>query len=143
MQSTFKNFPLFSFYYLSTPLIFAQQSELTVEQIMQDPAWMGTFPSNIRWSEDSKTIFFNYNLQKDPSDSLYRISLNNLSRIEKVPFQEQKDEISRAGDYNKDRSQKVFIKDGALMLYNTKTNSSRHLLELGDRISDPKFLDGW
>ncbi len=140
MQSTFRRFSHLFLLLLTTPLIFAQQSELTVEQIMQDPSWMGTFPSNVRWSEDSKTIFFNYNLQKDPSDSLYRISLNNLSGIEKVPFEEQKDEISGAGDYNKDRSQKVFVKDGALMLYNTKTNSSRHLLELGDRISDPKFL---
>jgi hypothetical protein len=26
---------------------FAQQSELSVEKIMQDPQWMGTFPSEI------------------------------------------------------------------------------------------------
>ena len=70
MYSTFKRFTSLFLLLLTTPLIFAQQSELTVEQIMQDPAWMGTFPSNIRWSEDSKTIFFNYNLQQDPSDSL-------------------------------------------------------------------------
>ncbi len=140
MQSTFKRFSPLFLLLLTTQLIFSQQSELTVEKIMQDPAWMGTFPSNIRWGEDSKNIFFNYNLQKDPSDSLYRISLNNLSRIEKVPFEEQKDQISRAGDYNKTKSQKVFVQDGALMLYTAKNNSTRHLLEMGDRISEPKFL---
>ena len=140
MQSTFKRFSSLFLLLLSTQLIFSQQSELTVEKIMQDPAWMGTFPSNIRWSEDSKTIFFNYNLQQDPSDSLYKISLNNQSKIEKVPFKEQIDQVSRAGDYNRDRSQKVFIKDGALMLYTAKNNSTRHLVELGDRISNPKFL---
>ena len=140
MQTTFKRFSSLFLLLLTTQIIFAQQSELSVEKIMQDPAWMGTFPSNVRWSEDSKTIYFNYNLQKDPADSLYKIALNNQSKIEKVSFAEQKEQIARAGDYNKDRSQKVFVKDGALMLYNSKNNTTRHLVELGDRISDPKFL---
>lgn len=140
MQTTFKSFSSLLFLLLSTQIIFSQQSELSVEKIMQDPAWMGTFPSNIRWSEDSKTIYFNYNLQKDPADSLYKISLRNQENIEKVSFAEQKEQIFSAGDYNKDRSQKVFVKDGALMLYNSKNNTTRHLIELGDRISDPEFL---
>lgn len=140
MDSTFKRFSSLFILLLSAQIIFSQQSDLSVEKIMQDPAWMGTFPSNIRWAEDGKTIFFNYNLQQDPSDSLYKISLNNLSKIEKVPFKDQKDQVARAGDFNKDRSQKVFISDGALMLYNSKNNSSRNLVDLGDRISDPKFL---
>lgn len=140
MQATFKSFSPLIFLLLSTQFIFSQQSELTVEKIMQDPSWMGTFPSNIRWSEDSKTIYFNYNLQKDPADSLYKIALNNQSAIKKVSFAEQKEQIARAGDYNKERSQKVFVKEGALMLFNVKNNTSRQLIELGDRISDPRFL---
>lgn len=108
---------------------------------MQDPAWIGTFPSQIRWGEDSKTLYFNYNLQKDPSDSLYKINLNNQDNIQKVSMAEQKEQISRAGDYNSKRDQKVFIQDGALMHYNVKNNSSRQLLELGERISDPRFLN--
>jgi len=120
---------------------FAQQSELSVEKIMQDPQWMGTFPSEISWSEDSKTIYFNYNLQKDPSDSLYKISLNNLTKIEKVPFREQNNLTSKTGDYNKARSQKVFAKDGDLMLYNLKSNTSHLLLNLDEDLDDPKFLD--
>src|SRR5690606_3799029 len=140
MQTTFKRFSSLFFLLLSTQIIFAQKSDLSVEKIMQDPAWMGTFPSNIRWSEDSKTIYFNYNLQKDPADSLYKISLRNPENIEKVSFAEQKEQIFSAGDYNNDRSQKVFVKDGALMLYNSKNNSTRHLIELADRISDPEFL---
>jgi len=120
---------------------FAQQSELSVEKIMQDPQWMGSFPSNINWSEDSKTIYFNYNLQKDPSDSLYKISLNNLTKIEKVPFREQNNLTSQNGDYNKARSQKVFAKDGDLMFFDLKSNTSRLLLNLDENLGDPKFLN--
>lgn len=120
---------------------FAQQSEISVEKIMQDPKWMGTFPSEIFWSEDSKKVYFNYNLQKDPSDSLYKISLNDQSKIEKVPFWEQSNLSSASGDYNHDRNQKVFAKDGDLMLYDLKGNSSRLLLNLNANLDDPKFLN--
>ncbi|HZJ37397.1 MAG TPA: S9 family peptidase, partial [Gillisia sp.] len=108
---------------------------------MQDPKWMGTFPSEINWSEDSKTIYFNYNLQKDPSDSLYKISMSDQHKIEKVPFQEQNNLTSKTGDHNNARNQKVYVKDGDLMLYNLKSNSSRLLLNLDEDLDNPKFLN--
>ncbi|MCM4160707.1 S9 family peptidase [Antarcticibacterium flavum] len=140
MQTVFKKFTPLFFLFLGCQVIFSQESSLTVEQIMQDPQWMGTFPSNIHWAEDSKTIFFNYNLQKDPADSLYKINLNAQDQILKVPYEEEKKEISRAGDYNKKRDKKVFVKDDALMLYDLKTHNSKKLLELDGRIGNPKFL---
>ena len=117
----------------------AQTNELSVEKIMQDPSWMGTFPSNIEWSEDSNTIFFDYNLAKDPADSLYKIDLSELSKISKVSAQEQRHQISSNGDYNKDHSLKIFVKDGILQLYSAKEKSAKNLLELGPTISNPKF----
>lgn len=140
MRSITKN--LFSLFFLF--LIFetghTQESPLSIEKIMQDPAWMGTYPTNINWSQDSKTIYFNYNLQKDPSDSLYKISLSNLDNIQKVSFSEEKNLPGR-GDLNTSASQKVYIQDDALMLYNLKDNKSRQLLKLGERIRDPQFLN--
>jgi len=108
---------------------------------MQDPKWMGTFPSEIKWSEDSKTIYFNYNLEKDPSDSLYKISLNNQTEIQKVPFREQNNLTTQPGDYNKTHNQKIYTKDGDLMLYDLKSNSSRLLLNLDEDLGDPHFLN--
>ncbi|CAN5236368.1 prolyl oligopeptidase family serine peptidase [soil metagenome] len=140
MQPTFKTFTPLIFLLLGFQLIFSQQSTLSVEKIMQDPAWMGTFPTNVRWGEDSRTIYFNYNLQKDPADSLYKINTNNPSRIEKVSIAEQKKLISGPADFNKARTQKVFVRDGALMLHDIKSNNTRSLIDLGERITDPKFL---
>ena len=140
MRSTIKNlFPLL-FLFLIFKTGYTQESQLSVEKIMQDPAWMGTFPSNINWSEDSQTIYFNYNLQKDPSDSLYKINLSNLDKIQKVSFSEEKNVPGR-GDLNTSGTQKVYIQDEALMLYSLKDNKSRQLLNLGDRIRDPQFLN--
>ncbi len=133
LQRLIPLFILFSFQ------LFSQESSLNVEKIMQDPAWMGTFPSNIRWSEDSKTIYFNYNLQKDPSDSLYKIRLDAKDQITKVNREEQ-NLITGEGNYSKDRNKKVYSKDGALMLWEAKSTKDRKILDLGERISDPHFL---
>ena len=35
--------------------------KLSVDKIMRDPVWMGVSPSNIQWSEDSKTVYFQWN----------------------------------------------------------------------------------
>ena len=67
---------------------------------MQDPNWMGTFPSNVKWSADSETIYFDYNPEKNTKDSLYKIDLSNTSKISKVSLEEERKLISRYGDFN-------------------------------------------
>ncbi len=42
---------------------------------MQDPKWIGTSPSDIFWSYDSKSIYFKWNPEKNISDSFYNYSL--------------------------------------------------------------------
>ena len=109
---------------------------------MQDPIWMGTFPSNAQWGKDSKTIYFDYNLAKDSSDSLYKIDLSNPSKIVKATLEEQRSNLfSRGGNYNKDRSKMVFVQDNKLMLFTASDTSNKLLLDLGEYISDPKFLN--
>lgn len=79
---------------------------------MQDPDWMGTFPSSVRWGIHGDNIYFNYNPEKNPTDSLYRISLNNSKEILKVTAKEEQELIPSNGDFNDSRSQKIFTEDG-------------------------------
>ena len=47
---------------LTTAAAQAQEvTPLTVEKIMKDQKWLGTSPSNFRWSADSKKIYFDWN----------------------------------------------------------------------------------
>ncbi|HET8855742.1 MAG TPA: S9 family peptidase [Salinimicrobium sp.] len=128
-----------------TGLIFhtaaAQQSELSVEKIMQDPSWMGTFPSDITWGEHSENIYFDYNLAGDPEDSLYKISLESPEKILKVSLEEQQEMIPEYGDYNSDRSKKLYTRDGALVIYDRDSREEKVLLELGENINNPIFLN--
>lgn len=116
------------------------QSELTVEKIMQDPNWMGTFPSNIQWNEQSDVIYFQYNPEKNISDSLYKISLNKKNHIEKVSLNEKRHLIPQKGDFNSKKRQKVYTKNGHLMLYDVRKDASKMLLNLGKSITSPQFI---
>jgi dipeptidyl aminopeptidase/acylaminoacyl peptidase len=116
------------------------QSDLTVNQIMQDPQWFGTFPSNIEWNEESDIIYFDYNPEQQVSDSLYQIRLKNKSNIEKVSLADRKSKIPAYGDYNDKQTQKLFVKSGDLYLYDKKKKSAQLILDLGERIQSPKFI---
>lgn len=125
---------------LSLNLASAQTSDLSVEKIMQDPAWLGTFPSNVHWGEHGERIYFNYNLQKDPEDSLYMISLGNRDEVEKVHWKEQRSIIPSRGSYNRGKTKKIFTRNGTLVLYDLKKRKEQEILQLGSGISDAKFL---
>lgn len=118
----------------------AQQSDLTVEKIMQDPLWMGTFPSEVQWGLHSENIYFEYNPESYPDDSLYRIDIDHPEKIVQVGIKEQQEMIPQRGDLDEDREKKVYTRDGDLFLYDLDNRKERKLLELPQAVSNPKFL---
>jgi dipeptidyl aminopeptidase/acylaminoacyl peptidase len=97
--------------------------ELTVKMIMQDPkSWIGTAPSNPFWSEDGKTLYFNWNPEANPGDSLYKIPASGgkpvlVSRTERNALPP-----SNSGVYNKARTQKLYSKNGDIYTFDIPTN---------------------
>jgi dipeptidyl aminopeptidase/acylaminoacyl peptidase len=146
MKKTLQN--LFNFKFQLFFLLFisfsftgiSQTSELSVEKIMQDPNWMGTFPSNVKWSADSETIYFDYNPEKNAQDSLYKIELKNSSKISKVNLEEEREIIPSYGEFNKNRSKKIFSKDGNLVIYDVKSGETTQILDLSEAIGNAEFL---
>ncbi|WBL25884.1 S9 family peptidase [Zunongwangia sp. HGR-M22] len=136
----FSNIAILAFIAFSSIALKAQQSELSVEKIMQDPKWMGTFPSRIQWGMQSENIYFQYNLENDPDDSLYKINLSKQSKIIKVSQQEKENMIPRYVDYNNKKTEMLFTEDGKLFLYNIRKDSKTELIDLGERIQNPEFM---
>lgn len=118
----------------------AQTSPLSVEKIMQDPEWMGTFPSSISWGAHSEYIYFKYNPENFPEDSLYRVSVKRPEQISLVNWREQEKLLPSSGDFNNAETKKVYSKKGALYLYDLKKREEKKLLEMGGPISAPQFL---
>ncbi|MHA7128587.1 S9 family peptidase [Algoriphagus namhaensis] len=119
---------------------FAQQSPLSVEYIMRDPAWMGTFPSSPYWSEYGQSIYFRYNPDHEPADSLYKINLSELDQLQKVHWPEAKESRAIRGDKSRNGALKVYEDDGKIILENLEKGTQEVLLDWFESPGDPYFL---
>jgi dipeptidyl aminopeptidase/acylaminoacyl peptidase len=115
-----------------------QLAPLTVEKIMRDPKWIGVAPSNFFWSEDGKQLYFQWNPEKLPGDSLYAVSLTNLSPV-KVSPADRRQLPSALGSYNLTRTKKVFEKSGDIFLLDIPANRTVQITNSVDRESNPSF----
>src|SRR6202012_1099721 len=118
---------------------FAQKLEtLTVEKVMRNPKWIGTSPSNIRWSDDSKKVYFNWNSENTDLTQLYSITLNN-TKPQKVSLDERKALSSANGNWNKKYTIKLFEKNGDIFLSDILKGKVIQLTSTVDRESSPVF----
>lgn len=132
--------------FLFLPLLFIAlfeanaQSPLTVEYIMRDPKWMGTFPSSASWGDDGKQLFFQYNKDQDPLDSLYKINLSNPTQIQKVRWSEAKGMRKSDVTYNPDKSLRLYREENNLMMDTPSLGNPIVLLEWFEEFDNPRFL---
>ncbi|MBS1505138.1 MAG: S9 family peptidase [Bacteroidetes bacterium] len=123
---------------ISASLHAQQLAPLTVEKIMRDPKWIGVAPSNFFWSEDSKQVYFLWNPEKLPGDSLYYVSLTNTTPTKLSPaFRRQLPSVF--GTYNAAHTQKVFERNGDIFLLEISTGKTTQLTNTLDRESNPYF----
>ena len=125
---------------LTTALIFSiKAQQLSIEQIMQDPKFtVGALPSNIFWSEDSKTIYFNWNPDKNKADSLYGASVTEKKPF-KVSPQTRRALPSNSGNYSTDFGRKVYAKNGDIYLMDCRTMVIRQITNTIETESNPSF----
>src|SRR5690606_10454453 len=132
--------PSFSIFLLFLGInVHAVQIILAVESVMRNPQWMGTFPSDVRWDEHGEHIYFNYNRDLDPEDSLYYINVKSRE-LQKVSWEEERELVSFQGVYNADHSLKAYVKNNQLFLYHLKERTEKSVLALEGQISNLGFL---
>jgi dipeptidyl aminopeptidase/acylaminoacyl peptidase len=133
---------LYLILFIATSSAQAQQQlgALTVQKIMRDPKWIGVAPSNYRWSEDSKTLFFNWNPENKEKDQPYKVSV----LTNKPELAEENAADKAAGNnytYSKDKALGLYEKGGDIYLYNLKTKMLARLTNTIDRESGAYFLN--
>jgi len=117
---------------------YAQLTPLTVEKIMCDPRWIGVAPTNVSWGEDSKTIYFNWNPDKNVGDSLYVISLTNRTP-QKVSATMRRSLPTASGVYNQARSKKIYEKNGDIFILYIPSLKTSQVTPTNERESNPLF----
>lgn len=134
------------FLLLSLAFVHAGYSQsLTVDYIMRDPKWMGTSPSNAFWSHDSKTVYFNWNPQKNISDSLYAFAINATAPEKaNTNILERNNALSNSV-YNAAGTQMVYGFRGDIYWTDVKTNKTTRVTQTEEQEFNPSFIlnDEW
>ncbi len=112
-------------------------TNLTVEEIMQSqPKFVGTSPSRISWSKDSKNIYFLWNPDGGVTASTYKINKNG--------GEAEKDDDRDEGwpsfyTYNSNKSKIVFAKGGDIYTMDVKSKKETKVTATNARENNPRF----
>jgi dipeptidyl aminopeptidase/acylaminoacyl peptidase len=125
--------------FISAHLLAQKPDKLTVEKIMRDPRWIGTSPSGTSWSNDGSILYFLWNPDNSPGDSLWYITTTN-----KVPVKatvNQKKLLNSQGTYNYNllRTAYVIARDGDIFYTDIKTGKAKRITQTVDAESNPQF----
>ena len=126
------------------PLALSAQtdSSLTVDQIMADPSWVGHSPSAPFWSPDGQRLYFFWNPDQSPSDSLYWID-SNAPHPQKVSTAQRPLVLAESnGTYNDNRDKLLFVQDHRLRLLDIRSDKVHTLLTTASVIDHPRFGRG-
>ncbi|MFZ5999917.1 MAG: prolyl oligopeptidase family serine peptidase [Bacteroidota bacterium] len=123
---------------VSTVAFCQNLAPLSVEKIMRDPKWIGVAPSSVNWSDDGKQVYFNWNPDSNPGDSLYAITLANRTP-QKVSASTRRALPATNGDYNDARTKKVFEKNGDLFLLDIPSGKITTITKTSEREFAPRF----
>ena len=115
----------------------ANQSTLTIDQIMQGDDFVGYLPENIKWADDSKAIYFSWNPDNDTIRSTYVVNISS-KKIDKLSFEDLRSSTN-SGIYSKDTKWKVYEKAGDMFLVDNANFTSKRITNTNMRESNPKF----
>ncbi|WP_341837595.1 prolyl oligopeptidase family serine peptidase [Chitinophaga pollutisoli] len=119
---------------------FSQQAQpLTVEKIMRDPKWIGTSPDNISWGIDGKTIYFNWNPDKAPADSLYSIQLSQRKPVKTVPASRTQIQALQSGEYNQARTRLAYTWQGDVWLRDLESGKDTRITQTSELETGAEF----
>jgi len=130
---------VFLFSFVTVCLAQQKLDKLTVENIMRDPKWIGTSPSNVYWSADGNSLYFNWNPDKSPSDSVYFITLTNHSPVKASILEKQNTIPDYNSTWNTNRTAYVFTKDGDVFFKDVKSGNTKRIIQTTEKETNPVF----
>lgn len=115
--------------------------ELTLEQIMAHPDWIGREPQQPYWSDDGAALYYRQKREGDERVDLAMLRLDTgLSVVLDAAGQAAAD-VGR-GHHDRSRTRKLFERNGDLFLKDLATGEVRALTRTSERESRPRFLLG-
>jgi len=113
------------------------RSSLNIEDIMQGERFIGYLPENPIWSDDGSTLFFTWNPEMDTLRRWYKTTRMGEAPIRLTP--EEVRDMSAAGRHNRDRTMKVYSKDGDIFLIDLRSGEKKAITQTQAFESSPRF----
>src|SRR5215475_10879360 len=115
---------------------------LTVDNIMRGPGLVGYEPSQVRWSGDSRRIYFQWKqaTQKEEAPMDTYVVEREGSGLRKLSDEEAKLAPPAIGEPSPDHRLITYMRDGDLFVYDTTNNRTRQLTRTTEVESNPRFL---
>jgi dipeptidyl aminopeptidase/acylaminoacyl peptidase len=120
----------------------AERFVLTIDNIMRGPGLVGYEPAQVRWSGDSRRIYFQWkqaSQREDAPPDTYVVERDG-SGLRKLSDEESRDAPPAIGDATKDKRLVTFMRDGDIFVYDSTTGKSRQLTRTTDAETNPRFL---
>lgn len=124
---------------VNTPADTGSQN-ITLEQAMAHPDWMGNQPENAFWSADSTTVIYaqkergstlrDFYSQAITSQTAQQVALNKLHMLG-----------AKNAVYSKDKSLQAYTFKGNVFVKNIKTNTIKQITQTSAAESKPQFLN--
>lgn len=114
-------------------------SALTLELLAQDPAkWIGAPPTQVRWSEDSKSLYFLWNPDAKDDPELFVISREG-GAPSRVPREEYRNIAPADAQRNRDGSLKTYAAYGDIFVITSPGGRVRRLTDTEATERNPQF----
>ncbi len=116
------------------------QSDLTIEQIMQGEKFVGTSPSGIFWSPDSKYVYFNWNPDQKVLEDTYRLPIEPPNIKPQIVDDTTYIQLpSRGGDYDNDRKRFLYTRYGDIFIMDLESGEQKQLTYTVDNEYGARF----
>lgn len=121
------------------PIVLAQQSAITLEQIMQDPEWVARSPESPYWTLDSTTVYYSQKQLGTDLRDVFEADWANQETLLLSPEQRAAAD-PRGVSYSRDRTRVTWSSGGDIFIHTLETGDTIQLTRTGDTESSPMFL---
>jgi dipeptidyl aminopeptidase/acylaminoacyl peptidase len=112
--------------------------ELTVDSIMRGPDLIGWPPSALRWSADSRTLFFEWRKPGEDEASTYAVGRDG-GEPRKLSEEEARNAPPASGRWDKARSRALFTDSGDVVIYDARIGRRFHVTKTTGAESNPRW----
>jgi hypothetical protein len=119
----------------------AAKLDLTVDSIMRGPALVGWPPEKVRWSADSRRLFFSWRKPGDDEAATYVVNRDG-GELRKLSDDEAEHAPPANGRWDDARRRALSIDDGDVVLHDASTGRRTHVTRTANAESHARWARG-